>query len=365
MYRLISKIKPRQLFISSQLGSFRSVSYTLPTIPLLDNLKISKDEFKGLYSNNVVNELWFKRGEQLVEGLNQLLEENNINPPSDLNELITLTFNKPDLYGIYSYASLIHNLQFSLESLKPNESEAGKYSIKKSEPNDLLKTPSISQTFNNEPTDPNLREWIINSFGSIAEFRTLLLNSAKGIKGDGLVWLVAQATYSESTMRNNQFSSNANDFKYSTLSIMNTYNAGIVDDSIRSGQITKLKQQKQAKIASLRKKIQERKHITKDQEVNEESENGNEEDALAALESEASLLSDLTLGTVEEAEAATLYSDRKLLPLLAIDASLRNYLLDYGVFGKQQYLDNVWDCIDWDVVSKRAPIRFKQSFEMD
>ena len=86
--------------------------------------------------------------EEILCAARQLLEENNINPPSDLNELITLTFNKPDLYGIYSYASLIHNLQFSLESLKPNESEAGKYSIKKSEPNDLLKTPSISQTFN-------------------------------------------------------------------------------------------------------------------------------------------------------------------------------------------------------------------------
>lgn len=367
MFRLISKVSVKPLLIS-QIGSARSISYTLPTIPLLDNLKISKEEFKGLYSNNAVDELWFKRGTQLVEGLNQLLEENSINPPSDLNELITLTFNKPDLYGIYSYASLIHNLQFSLESLKPNDSENGKYVIKRGDANDLLKTPSISQTFNNEPSDPNLREWIINSFGSIAEFRTLLLNSAKGIKGDGLVWLVAQATYSESTMRNNQFS-NSNEFKYSTLSIMNTYNAGIVDDSIRSGQITKLKQQKQAKIASLRKKIQERKHIANDKENHEETENVNEnlneEEALNLLENETSEQNDLVLGTVEEAEAATLYSERKLLPLLAIDASLRNYLIDYGVFGKQQYLDNVWDCIDWDVVAKRSPVRFKQSFEMD
>lgn len=361
MYRIISKVRFKPLLNNFQLGSRRSVSYTLPTIPLLDNLKISKDEFKGLYSNNTVDELWFKRGTQLVEGLNQLLEENNINPPSDLNELITLTFNKPDLYGIYSYASLIHNLQFSLESLKPNDSEIGKYAIRKGEPKDLLKTPSISQTFNNEPTDPNLREWINHSFGSIAEFRTLLINSANGIKGDGLVWLVAQATFSESSMKNNQFGNSNSDLKYSTLSVMNTYNAGIVDDSIRSGQITKLRQQKQAKIASLKKKLQERKDI----EDSNETEQRYEEKSLDSLERELSGQSDLALGTVEEAEAATLYSDRKLLPLLAIDASLRNYLLDYGIFGKQQYLDNVWDCIDWDVVSRRAPARFKQSFEMD
>lgn len=357
MYRFSSRLtSTAKLVPNGQPLSVRSISYTLPTIPLLDNIKVSKSDFKGLYSNNTVNELWFKRGQELVNGLNQLLQENKIsNPPSDLNELITLTFNKPELYGIYSYASLLHNHQFTLESLKPNSDFEG--ALLRLVSADLLKTPSLAPKLSNEPSDPALREWITDSFGSIQEFRTLLLNSAQSIKGDGLTWVVAQATYSDSTIYNNAAGPNKADTKYSNLSVMNTYNAGIVDDSIRSGQITKLKEQKQAKLASLKKKRQERAVIDQQQGVPLE-------DQTAELELGADF-DDLVLGSVEEAEAATLHSDRKLLPLLAIDASMRNYLLDYGVFGKQQYLENVWNCIDWDIVAKRAPTRHKPSMDLN
>lgn len=358
MYRLSSRVSAIGKLAKNGpfLESIRAISYTLPTIPLLDNIKVSKSDFQGLYSHNTVDELWFKRGQELVNGLNQLLRENKItNPPSDLNELITLTFNKPELYGIYSYASLLHNHQFTLETLKPNSDFSGE--LLRLLAADLLKTPSVETTFSNEPTDPALREWICDSFGSIQEFRTLLLNSAQSIKGDGLTWVVAQATYSDSTIYKNASAANKTDTKYSNLSVMNTYNAGIVDDSIRSGQITKLKEQKRAKLASLKRKQQERENIDPQQGKPQEN-------LTAELEQEIDV-DKLVLGTVEEAEAATLHSDRKLLPLLAIDASMRNYLLDYGVFGKQQYLENVWNCIDWDIVAKRAPTRHKPSMDLN
>lgn len=321
--------------------SVRSVSYILPSIPLLDNLRVGNKGLDGLYSQKQVGELWFERGQSLVNGLNQLLEDNKVtNAPSDLNELITLTFNKPELYGIYSYALMLHNLQFCMETLKPNDSTGAASLVSKKGESALLETPSIATTFSNEPKETALREWIQDSFGLIAEFRTLLLNSAQGIKGDGVTWLVAQATYSESTLKTGN-----SDVSFNKLAVMNTYNAGIVDDSIRLGQVTKLKQQKQAKLEAVKRRQQERSEI----------------EGTVVEETEPVKENDLVLGTLEEAEEALLFSDRKLLPLLAIDASMRAYLPDYGVFGKQQYLSNVWDCIDWDVVSRRAPHRFKPS----
>lgn len=41
------------------------------------------------------------------------------------------------------------------------------------------------------------------------------------------------------------------------------------------------------------------------------------------------------------------------LPLLAISFWDVSYIHDYGVTGKADYLMNVWDCINWDVVNSR------------
>lgn len=41
------------------------------------------------------------------------------------------------------------------------------------------------------------------------------------------------------------------------------------------------------------------------------------------------------------------------LPILAINAWSPAYIEDYGVTGRSKYLENVWNCINWDVVNKR------------
>jgi Fe-Mn family superoxide dismutase len=41
------------------------------------------------------------------------------------------------------------------------------------------------------------------------------------------------------------------------------------------------------------------------------------------------------------------------LPILGINCWDTAYINDYGVTGKAEYLTNVWDCINWDVVNKR------------
>ncbi|KAG2734247.1 hypothetical protein G9P44_002253 [Scheffersomyces stipitis] len=41
------------------------------------------------------------------------------------------------------------------------------------------------------------------------------------------------------------------------------------------------------------------------------------------------------------------------LPILAINCWEHAYITDYGVSGKADYLTNMWECINWDVVNKR------------
>ncbi|EGW31057.1 uncharacterized protein SPAPADRAFT_142825 [Spathaspora passalidarum NRRL Y-27907] len=41
------------------------------------------------------------------------------------------------------------------------------------------------------------------------------------------------------------------------------------------------------------------------------------------------------------------------LPLLSINLWDHAYIRDYGVNGREKYLENVFDCIDWNVINKR------------
>lgn len=333
-------------------SSRRFVSYNLPTIRLLDSFKSESGGLPGLYSAKTIEELWYTRGQSLVDNLNSQVEKNKVeNAPANLDELIRVSYSKPDLQDLFSSASLLHNLQFYLESLKANTDR----SYCKSDISALLETPSTSVKISNEPSNVALAEWIVDTFGSMAEFKTLLLNSASSIRGDGTTWLVAQATYSQSAMRDGSNSG----VTFDSLAIMNTYNAGIVDDSIKSGQLSKMKHHKLAKSHAADRRESERKELGVTEVENVLSQIDQQEDA-AKFAPVVNPMDEVTLGSVEEAENM-LFTDRKLVPLLAIDASMRAYVEDYGLYGKRQYLENVWHCVDWDVVASRTPNRYKPS----
>ncbi|KAK6201493.1 Manganese/iron superoxide dismutase [Scheffersomyces amazonensis] len=338
--------------------SQRYLTYRLSRLPALEAIQSKKSDFKGLFSNKAINEVWFNRGEQLVDGLNQSIEQTFVTDgehslPNNLPDLISSTIHKPEFYGVYCYSTLLYNLQFFMENIRPSENSAHK--ITKADSNSLLASPLTE--FNNEPRD-ELKKWINDSFGSLREFRTLLLNSAKGIKGDGVTWLVAESNISQTAINNGGTKSGRGP-QFVNLRVVNTYNTGYVDDSVRSGQVNRLKQQKKVREASLKAKqleIQEKEQQQQQQQQQQESPSKSEQ-SIVKQETVEESIDELTLGTIEEAELNVLFNDKKLVPLLAIDASPRTYLLDYGVFGKQNYLDNVWECIDWDVVAQRAPQR--------
>ncbi|CAL1206375.1 unnamed protein product [Candida parapsilosis] len=297
------------------LHSTRSISgsFALPVNKTLEVLKATNANFDGLFSHSALDQLWFKQGNQLIQNLNQyLIQATNLeDKPYTLPELV----------------------------VRPNASS-------------LLETPQ-GASFGNVPTDEVLLDWINHSFGSVVEFRTLLINTAKAIKGDGSVWLVAESTIGQNYLNRGSNNAAISGFTstpaFHNLAIVVTYNGGTIDDSERSGQIKRMKSMLQGEIEDGAK-------------VEEELEEGEAQQEKSINESDVA--GALKLGTVEEAELETSYLNKKLIPALSIDASPRTYLLDYGVFGKQKYLENCWECIDWDVVLRRLPKRSKQAISV-
>ncbi|CAK9439053.1 mitochondrial 37S ribosomal protein mS43 [Lodderomyces beijingensis] len=322
-------------------------TYSLPVNKTLEILKATNANFEGLFSHDALNQLWFKQGASITSNLNQHLTQAHEFKDKELTlaELIHATSNKPDLVHVQKNAAKLHNLIAFFENLRPL---TGPHDISKPGPESLLSTPS--DKFTNVPTDENLVDWISHSFGSMQEFRNLVINTAHAIKGDGTVWLVAESTVSQTHL--NRSSAVSSSPTYHNLALIATYNHGVVDDSERSGQISRMKN------------LFDEGDVTREGEGKDEGEgNGEEEGKQSAKKTPPPPPPvDLKLGTAEQAELDHAYVNKKLIPALAIDASPRNYLIDYGVYGKQQYLDNCWECIDWDVVSRRLPPRTKQAF---
>ncbi|CAI5758718.1 unnamed protein product [Candida verbasci] len=306
------------MFKNTKILSRRLSTFSLPVNKSLEGIKATGENFQGLFSNKTINQLWFERGENLSSNLNNLLSQTSIlknDKEYSLQTIISLSMNTPELYQLHKYASNLFNLNFFIESLKQNDANK----IEKKNVDALLETPKNS--FGNIPTDHDFLDWINYSFGSIEEFRNLLINSGRAINGDGIVWVVAESSMSENYLDKNLPQKVP---RFTNLAIVNTYNGGVLNDAERSGQISRMKKL-----------------------LKEET----EED-------------ELELGSVEEAEYNVAYHNKSLIPILSIDVSPRNYLLDYGVFGKQKYLENVWECIDWDVVLRRLPERTTQLITM-
>lgn len=50
---------------------------------------------------------------------------------------------------------------------------------------------------------------------------------------------------------------------------------------------------------------------------------------------------------------SNLRDGEELFPLLCLSVMEHAWLPDYGMWGKERYLINFWDCVDWNVVQKR------------
>lgn len=278
--------------------------------------------------------------------LNESIKGNELLENKSVEELITECGMSPPKRNIANYASLLYNLEFSISSLKDTNNDSstsnGDTPLLKEKPtkSSLLETPDLSLDFNNEPRFTGhtlLQDAIESSFSSMVQFRTLLLNSNMAISGDGFTWLVARIYKPKIQTMNNQM---IGDIKYDKLFVFNTYNAGSPFIMNKSNLINNLEK--------------EYKRLEKEKTQN------NDSNSQSNVSKSASSYYNEILSS-EEIKKIT-FNDTTYVPLLAIDASPKFWLYDYGVFGKKEYLNKIWDSIDWSIVESRLPQKYELKY---
>ncbi|KOH01170.1 mitochondrial 37S ribosomal protein mS43 [Saccharomyces eubayanus] len=286
---------------------------------------------KGLFSVDGLQKVWFDRVKHLDMKLNNSTDEAQQKPLESLMQENSKSASKKH---IVNYASSLYNLRFSMSSLqgcaRPPPEECPRMG-----PEALLQTPDFNRAISNEPLttgNERLQEALVSSFGSLMEFRALLLNSNLAISGDGFTWLVARRQLDKRTNHNDM--SNG-DIEYDKLFILNTYNAGTPFNVSTSGIMNELNNQ----YTNLEK------HRAKEE--------GKLNDAEAASKHAK------TKFIYETQQKGFSGKEVSYIPLLAIDASPKAWLPDYGVFGKREYLERVWDSLEWRIVESRLPQRTK------
>jgi len=318
-------LRSKALSVAKRSQSTNSVMqyYKTPQIPHIDRL--AQDGIPGLLSKEGLENAWYKRAELYCDGLNKEIAKQSL-AAHDVDVLVKEYAKSPSKVKLFNNASLLSNTEFAISSLgkvREQDNLPPKASVET-----LLETPDINKSIENDLPEGSFRDWLQDSFGSIIEFKTLLLNSANAINGDGFTWVVARKP-KRSTFTTDLSSSKD---EYDSLFVLNTYNAGTPNNSIRFGQLSEISR----KIKELETKV---------------NSDGSSSSSSAFSVSRSSILSLL------EARDSAMYDDVEYKPILAIDSSPKVWLHDYGVYGKKTYLENVWKAIDWDIVTRRLPTR--------
>lgn len=238
--------------------------------------------------------------------------------------------------------SMLHNLQFTWSCLR-KDWEFSNINVAQSNNKDKIDNyydNGNTTICSNYPLDQGcikLHNAIVDSFDSMKQFKLTFLDSANAIGGDGFTWLVARLHYDNLPFANNNnfnFNSNNNNdnenlssssvynsvfgksMKFDSLFIVNTYNAG-----------TPYQLNTWVKYNSYLKGM----------------------DKLQTTE---------WMDQLNKIVQSNLkYQDNciKYVPLLAVDASPKMWLTDFGVTGKEIYLNKIWNYINWEIVQLRLP----------
>lgn len=282
-------------------------------LPELSNMaKYRESGIPGLLSSQGLQIAYFQRIDSHLTKLNDAIVKSSLPSGVDLEVLIDENAKAAKHVDIFNNASLVNNISFAMKSL--GDIREGSKEIPSSDRTSIVATPDIFAPMVNEPIEPLLSH-IQKDFGSLIEFKTLLLNSANSINGDGFTWLVARDSnrFKEEIQRSDPTK------MFDNLFILNTYNAGSPKNNGKAGHLTELKRRLQ--------------------KGNDEKEE----------------LSTSTIPTFENAQETVQFEEVGYKPLLAIDASPKVWLHDYGVYGKRAYLEQVWKSIDWEIVAERLP----------
>ena len=263
----------------------------------------------SLLSPQGLDSAYYQRMDMYTQRLQQSTAHNPELQATPLERIVAENGRSPAKRELLAAASMLYNLQFAYSSLRGDAK--GMLPPGKSTRADLLRTPETAVAFANEPAAQGahrLQEELASSFRSLVEFRTLLLGSAAAVGGDGYTWLLARQY---ATPYGNAAEANATPL-YDKLFVMNTYNAGSPFNFGSAGMLDKMRGE--------------------------------------APQGEMPPGGELERAREQAVDGTTVY-----VPLLALDASPKAWLGDYGVFGKQAYLERVWESVDWRVVEQRLP----------
>lgn len=309
---MLSRVAKRG-FIRFQSTAAIPEHYAIPEIASLSKFK--ENGIPGLLSAKGLDNAYYSRVGNHVNQLNEELTKLSMNGNAALDVLVQESATNPRTLRVFNNASLIQNISFAMATVGEVREENPNKGIFKPDSKAFLKTPDLSLDVPNPPAlgkalDTKLKQ----DFGSLIELKTLLIQSANAINGDGFTWLVARDNSYFKEEKNTALKT------ASQLYIVNTYNSGSPTNFDRVGQLD-----------DLRHKYNRKNNIEE------------------PLSESTSAIPDF-----DEVEFSR-FQNIKYFPLLAIDASPKVWLHDYGVFGKRQYLEQAWKSIDWDIVEKRLP----------
>lgn len=155
-----------------------------------------------------------------------------------------------------------------------------------------------------------LEEKLCETFGSIATLRAQMLDTANGMFGPGFVWLVH---------RRDRYNTGGRGF-----AVMNTYIAGSPLPGAHYRQQSIDMNNQASKLATIDSAMQQRKPSN------------------AFAESSF---------THRAARASTPPGGIAAVPVLCVNTWEHVWLHDWGVAGKDKFLESWWESIDWDVVN--------------
>ncbi|KAH3669450.1 hypothetical protein OGAPHI_001571 [Ogataea philodendri] len=286
----------------------------------LDDLKYGISEspirtnLESCFIESSANEVFLKGNKRTASNMVDEFLLTTTNPTVDqFCKLLEKTATKPTEQYVFQNAATIYNLYYFLSSLKSNPENT----VSKADLSELYKTPDVFSKIQNPP-EGSIASWIESSFGSIQEFKTLLLATANSTKGNGYTWVVHKFRKPELGQESRDLT------RFSSLAILNTYNSGI-PLHFRKGQISNARAFKK-----------QQKAVKSDSQ-----------------DSDSVSMYKIEIPDLEQAQDTYEPLTYCYEPLLAIGNNPSFYLRDYGVFGKSRYLENVWNCIDWDVVESR------------
>lgn len=282
--------------------------YGVPVFPALETFQ--QRGIPGLLSQEAFQQAYVARTTLLASKLNTAIARHSIQP-AELGALVSQNASSASKKDIFNNASLLRNTSFAMSSLGEARGEQTTIPMRATAKN-LLQTPSSSLNVDNQPPLDDQKHFhaaLMQSFGSLVELKTLLLESAYAINGDGFTWLVAVVK------TKNSAAAAAAEPTYESLAVLNTYNAGIPENKDRSCQLIRF-----------------------------------------ATENEPRQMVKNIHQSIADAQKNESNFSAEYIPLLCIDASPKVWLHDYGVFGKRQYLEQAWRSIDWDVVLQRLPL---------